>query len=90
MKRQIIFIIISIITLILSILLIEKMMDAVDGTGLGVFFYIITIVVLYSVYTLYHLFTYKSNIKKIDIIIISIIYWITILPYITIWIWELI
>ena len=87
MKRQIIFIVVSIVTIVLSIWLNGIMMDAVGGTGLGALLYMIAINVCYTIYAIYHLFTYKVVIEKNDIIVILIIYWITVLPFMTIWIW---
>lgn len=84
MKKQIVFVIVSIMTFILSIGLIEKMMNAIGGTGLGVFLEIAIINVLYSIYAIYHLFTYNKKIYTI-----LIVYWITVLPYMTMWIWGL-
>lgn len=84
MKKQIVFVIVSIMTFILSIGLIEKMMNAIGGAGLGVFLEIAIINVLYSIYAIYHLFTYNKKIYTI-----LIVYWITVLPYMTMWIWGL-
>ena len=82
MKKQIVFVIVSIMTFILSIGLIEKMMNAIGGTELGVFLEIVIINVLYSIYAIYHLFTYNKKIYTI-----LIIYWTTVLPFMLLWIW---
>lgn len=88
MKKQIIFIIISIIMFIISILLIEKMMNEIGGEGLGSFLILTLAIALYTIYAIYHLLTYKL-LNQRNIFVILIIYWMTVSPFLTMWIWTL-
>lgn len=73
---------------IISILLIEKMMNEIGGEGLGSFLILTLAIALYTIYAIYHLLTYKL-LNQRNIFVILIIYWMTVSPFLTMWIWTL-
>ena len=87
--RQVIFIIVSILVFVISIVLINSMYKSIGGNELGVYLNTLFIIFLYTIYAIYHLFTYKIKICRKDVQIIFVIYWISVSPYLTMWLWQL-
>ena len=79
--KQATFITVSLLVCIALILVVRAMYMATGGSGLGPYL----IAGAYTLYTIYHLFTCKS--KSIRLFIL--VYWVAILPFLTMWMWEL-
>ena len=87
--KQIVFVLISISVCSLLIMLTNSMYTADGGNGLGAFINSLFVTAAYTLYTLYHLFTYKTNICRKDILTIILLYGVSVLPFLTMWLWEL-
>lgn len=89
MKKQIIFIIASILTCITLILTIKEMYSSIGGIELGHYLTVAVVTIIYTIYTIYYLFTLKIYINTKNIQLILLVYWLSIFPFLSMWIWEL-
>ena len=79
------FIFISLLVCIALALVVRAMYMATGGNGLGPYLTAAFITGVYTLYTIYHLFTCKSNYIRLSLLV----YWITILPFLIMWVWGL-
>lgn len=90
MKKQIIFITASLLTCITTILTIKEMYSSIGGNELGYYLIAIIITIIYTIYTIYHLFASKDYINIKNIQFVLLVYWLSIFPFLSMWIWELV
>ena len=88
MKKRIIFIVISILVCTFLILTIKGMYTAIGGIELGFYLNATFVAIIYTMYTIYYLAT-KTHINTKEIHFVWFIYGVSILPYFSMWIWEL-
>ena len=81
--KQTTFIIRSLLVCIALILVVRAMYMATGGSGLGPYLIAAFIIGAYTLYTIYHLFTCKSKSIRLSILV----YWVAILPFLTMWVW---
>ena len=79
------FIIVSLLVCIALALVVRAMYMATGGNGLGPYLTAAFITGVYTLYTIYHLFTCKPKSIRLSMLV----YWIAILPFLTMWVWEL-
>ena len=82
--KQTTFIILSLLVCIALILVVRAMYLATGGSGLGPYLIATFIIGAYTLYTIYHLSTCKSKSIRLSILV----YWIAILPFLTMRVWD--
>ena len=83
--KQPTFIIISLLVCIALALVVRAMYMATGGGELGDYLMAAFITGVYTLYAIYHLFTCKPKSIRLSMLV----YWIAILPFLTMWVWEL-
>ena len=83
--KQITFITVSLLVCIALILVVRAMYMATGDSGLGPYLIAAFITGVYTLYTIYHQSTCKSKSIRLSILV----YWVAILPFLTMWVWEL-
>ena len=83
--KQSIFIIVSLLVCIALALVVRAMYMLAGGGELGDYLMAAFITGVYTLYTIYHLFTCKTNYIRLSLLV----YWIAILPFLIMWVWEL-
>ena len=83
--KQAKFITVSLLVCIALILVVRAMYMATGGNGLGPYLTAAFITGVYTLYTIYHLFTCKSKSIRLSLLV----YWIAILPFLIMWVWGL-
>ena len=83
--KQITFIIVSLLVCIALILAVRAMYITTGGSGLGPYLIAAFITGAYTLYTIYHLFTCKHKSIRLSLLV----YWVAILPFLTMCVWEL-
>jgi hypothetical protein len=83
--KQAKFITVSLLVCIALILVVRAMYMVTGGSGLGPYLIAAFITGVYTLYTIYHLSTCKSKSIRLSILV----YWVAILPFLTMWVWEL-
>lgn len=88
MKKRIIYVVISILVCTFLILTIKSMYTAIGGIGLGFYLNATLVAIIYTMYTIYYLAS-KTHINIKEIHFVLFIYGVSILPYLSMWIWEI-
>ena len=83
--KQAQFITVSLLVCIALILVVRAMYMAIGGSGLGPYLIAAFITGAYTLCTIYPLSTCKSKFIRLSILV----YWVAILPFLTMWVWEL-
>ena len=83
--KQPTFIIISLLVCIALALVVRAMYMATGGGELGDYLMAAFITGVYTLYAIYYLFTCKPKFIRLSMLV----YWIAILPFLTMWVWEL-